>query len=87
MYFDETNNYFDIVNNETEYEIDKYVDKSNYNNINVNIDSINFNRDTNLYSPLEGFNKGNMFSELYSKYKNHSYKLKVNNEKGCQKEI
>ena len=71
MYFDETNNYFDITNED-------YVDNSkfNYSDINVNIDSINFNRDESLYSPLEGFNKGNMFSNLYSKYKNH-----VNNQK------
>ncbi len=76
MYFDETNNYFDITNED-------YVDNSkfNYSDINVNIDSINFNRDESLYSPLEGFNKGNMFSNLYSKYKNHVYKLKVNNQK------
>ena len=83
MYFDETNNYFDIVSNENEFEFDKYVDKKNYsyNDVNVNIDSINFNRDTSLYSPLEGFNKGNMFPDLYSKYKNYMYKLKVNNSK------
>lgn len=76
MYFDETNNYFDITNED-------YVDNSkfNYSDINVNIDSINFNRDESLYSPIEGFNKGNMFSNLYSKYKNHVYKLKVNNQK------
>ena len=76
MYFDETNNYFDITNED-------YVDNSkfNYSDITVNIDSINFNRDESLYSPLEGFNKGNMFSNLYSKYKNHVYKLKVNNQK------
>ena len=76
MYFDETNNYFDITN---EYYVDN--SKFNYSDINVNIDSINFNRDESLYSPLEGFNKGNMFSNLYSKYKNHVYKLKVNNQK------
>ena len=30
---------------------------------------------------MEGFNKGNMFKNLYSKYKNHVYKLKVNSKK------
>jgi len=81
MYFDETNNFFDITSES--YDIDKYVNKSNfnYNDIDVSIDSINFNRESSLYSPLEGFNKGNMFQDLYSKYKNHVYKLKVNNQK------
>ncbi len=66
MFFDETNNYFD---NEKNYEL------------NVNIDSINFNRNNDIYKSLEGFNKGNMFSDIYSKYKNNNYKLKVNNPK------
>ena len=43
--------------------------------------NINFDRDTKLFSLDEGFNKGNMFKDLYSKYKNHIYKLKVTNEK------
>lgn len=83
MLYDETNNYFDIVSNNLEYEYDvnKYVDKSKYNDIDINIDSINFNRGDNLYTPMEGFNKGNMFSDMYSKYKNHVYKLKVTNDR------
>ena len=40
-----------------------------------------FNRDNTLYDPNEGFNKGNMFKNLYSKYKNYVYNLKVNNPK------
>ena len=83
MLYDENNNYFDIVSNELEYEYDinKYIDKSKYNDIDINIDSINFNREDKLYSPLEGFNKGNMFRNLYSKYKNHVYKLKVSSKR------
>lgn len=83
MLYDENNNYFDIVSNELEYEYDinKYIDKSKYNDIDINIDSINFNRGDNLYTPIEGFNKGNMFSDMYSKYKNHVYKLKVTNDR------
>ena len=46
-----------------------------------NEDNISFIRDTKLYSVSEGFNKGNMFKNLYSKYKNYSYTLKVTNEK------
>lgn len=83
MLYDENNNYFDIMSNELEYEYDinKYIDKSKYNDIDINIDSINFNRGDNLYTPIEGFNKGNMFSDMYSKYKNHVYKLKVTNDR------
>ncbi len=66
MYFDENNNYFD---------------ESKNNNLLVTIDNINFNRNNTLYSIEEGFNKGNMFENLYSKYKNYVYKLKVNDKK------
>ena len=65
MYFDQNNNYFEETNNNILFDINK----------------INFNRNTNLYSIEEGFNKGNMFDNLYSKYKNYMYKLKVNNKK------
>ena len=67
MYFDKTNNYFE--------------DYSTYNDINLNINNINFNRDISIYSNKEGFNKGNMFPSIYSKYKNHEYKLNVNNQR------
>ena len=67
MYFDKTNNYFE--------------DYSTYNDINLNINNINFNRDISTYSNKEGFNKGNMFPSIYSKYKNHEYKLNVNNQR------
>ena len=66
MYFNDDNIFF-------EYD--------NYENIDFNINSINTNRDAMLYSADEGFNKGNLFENLYSKYKNHVYKLKVTNEK------
>lgn len=71
MYFDKTNNYFDILDKEN----------YSYNDIDINIDSINLNRDNKLFTKQEGFNKGNMFSNIYSNYKNHIYKLKVNNSK------
>lgn len=84
MLYDETNNKYDLDYNEIydyEYDIDKVVNKNSYNDVDINIDSINFNRDNSLYSPMEEFNKGNMFKNLYSKYKNHIYKLKVNSKK------
>lgn len=80
MYFDENNNFFDLLTNENEIEINKYIDKSKLINNNINIDNINF-RSVSLFDPLEGFNKGNMFINEYRKYKNHSYKLKTNNIK------
>ena len=46
----------------------------------------NFNRNTmnnvDLFSPKEGFEKGNMFSNLYSEYKNYKpQNLKPKNDK------
>ena len=76
MLYDETNNKYDLDYNEIydyEYDIEKVVNKNSYNDLDINIDSINFNRDNSLYSTMEGFNKGNMFKNLYSKYKNCSY--------------
>ena len=44
------------------------------------INNINFRNNT-LFTVDEGFNKGNIFEDLYSKYKNHVYKLKVTDKK------
>ena len=66
MYFDENNNYFD------DYK---------ESNINLNIDNININRNNTLHDYEDGFNKGNMFKNIYSKYKNHVYKLKVSTKR------
>lgn len=70
MYFDQNNNYFD-----------DYFQIDNLNDYSINIDEINFNRSNQLNSVEDGFNKGNMFKDLYSKYKNHVYKLKTMNQK------
>jgi len=69
MYFDQDNNYFDDI-----YDLDN----KTYNNYDIDF---NFNRNNTLEKYDSGFNKGNMFSNLYKKYKNHEYKLKVNNKK------
>ena len=66
MYFTEENNYFEF---------------NDYTDIDFKMNDFNYNRDSKLYSIDEGFNKGNMFRDLYSKYKNHIYKLKVSTEK------
>ena len=53
MLYDETNNKYDLDYNEIydyEYDIDKVVNKNSYNDVDINIDSINFNRDNSLYS-------------------------------------
>lgn len=69
MYFDETNNYFDVY-------------KTDLDNLtNINIENISFNRASQLRTPLDGLNKGSMFSNIYSKYKNHEYNLKINNKR------
>ncbi len=68
MYFDQDNNYFDDID-------------TNYNNFDIDINNINFNRNNTLDNYTDGFNKGNMFKDLYSKYKNNAYKLKVNSKK------
>ena len=47
----------------------------------VSIDNINFNRNNKLFSIEDGFNKGNIFENIYSKYKNHVYKISINNKK------
>ena len=57
-----------------------YFDETN-NYFENNNDNIIISRDKKIYSNTEGFNKGNMFPSIYSKYKNNVYKLKVNNQK------
>ena len=61
--------YFDENNN--------YFDDYN-NTIQININNI---RGNELFTTEEGFNKGNIFKNIYSKYKKHVYKLKTNNQK------
>ena len=48
---------------------------------NINIENVTINRSNTLYSYEEGFNKGNLFKDIYSKYKNYVYKLNVSSEK------
>ena len=60
-----------------------YDEDNNYfdNDTNIAINSIYLNRNNNLFNIEDGFNNGNMFKNIYSKYKNHVYKLKINNKK------
>ncbi len=79
MFFDENNNLFEITN-EDNYNIDKYIDKTNYTNVNVG--NIIFNRhNDSITNVVEGFNRGNMFDNLYNQYKNYNYKLNVNSKR------
>ena len=50
-------------------------------NIYFEYNNVNYDRNVSLQNDEDGFNKGNMFKNLYSKYKNHVYKLKVNTKK------
>ena len=82
MYFDENNNYYAVSKEEENINIDKYIDKYEYEPTNINVGNIIFNRHSDkIVNPVEGFNKGNMFENLYSKYKNYVYNLKVSNKK------
>ena len=58
-----------------------YFDKHKEINNDIYINSIDIDRNVTLQDYEDGYNKGNMFKNLYSKYKNHVYKLKTNNKK------
>ena len=64
MYFDENNNHFNMLVDEDNLDIDKYINKTKYNNISVG--NIIFNRHSDMpTNPVEGFNRGNMFDSFY----------------------
>ena len=48
-----------------------YDEDNNYfdNDTNIAINSIYLNRNNNLFNIEDGFNNGNMFKNIYSKYK------------------
>ncbi len=48
---------------------------------NIYFNDININRDSKIFDIEEGFNKGNLFKNIYSKYKNHVYKLRIKTKK------
>lgn len=74
MYFDEREN-LDLFNISELKNINK--------DYNITIDNLNINnfRNDMLFSLEEGFNKGNLFKDIYKPYKNYIYKVVVNNEK------
>ena len=88
MYFDEINNSFSKFEEENNYlnlVKNKYYDFNDNENYNINFDNININNYRNTTDKLnslgDGFNKGNMFSNLYNQYKNYKYKVVVENKK------
>ena len=61
-------------------EIDYFANITNNDNNMNNMNNMNINND--LYSPYEGYVKGNLFRNLYNQYKNYRpYKIPVNNER------
>ena len=58
-----------------------YFDKHKEINNDINMYINNIDRSTTLQNDEDGFNKGNIFKNIYSKYKNHVYKLKVNTKR------
>lgn len=65
-------------------EIDYFTNlsNSNLNDINMyNTNNKNQNINSNLFSPYEGYIKGNLFKNLYNSYKNlKPINIKINNE-------
>lgn len=88
MYFDEINNSFSKFEEENNYlnlVKNKFDLDNNYDNYNFNFDNININnyrnKENKLNSLSDGFNKGNMFADLYKPYKNYNYKVVVESKK------
>ena len=92
MYYDERGNYFDYMNQENteinditdiisnEYDIE--VKNKDYNLDFNNFNVYNFRPAKNdIANLMEGFNRGNMFNNLYDPYKNHYYKVMVKGER------
>ena len=75
MHFNDENNYFSYQSNE---ENDTTL-SFDVNNLNFN--TINNYRSPKISDPSVGFNRGNMFDDLYDEYKNYNYKVIVKNEK------
>lgn len=94
MYYDERGNYFDYMNqniNEeteiksTEYDID--IKNKDYNNDYYDINNFNVynfrpeKKQPEVTNPVNGFNRGNMFNNIYDGYKNYNYKVMVKGER------
>lgn len=47
-----------------------YLNDTMYQNMRIN-SMRNYNRNSSLFTPSDGYNNGNMFSNLYSQYKNY----------------
>ncbi len=72
-------------------EIDYFTNLSNSNSNNMNINNTNINNmidmnnqnvNSDLFSPYEGYIKGNLFKNLYDSYKNlKPVNIKINNER------
>ncbi|MBR4619176.1 MAG: spore coat protein CotJB [Bacilli bacterium] len=74
---DMNSNMFDFNNFYNEKEI--YNMNSTFDNMNMNM---NMNTNVNLFNPEEGYEKGNLFKNLYSQYKNYNQKkLQAKDEK------
>lgn len=85
MYYDDNSNYFEYNNeiNKDYYNVNNSKKYNSYNEINMENPTFNIvsYRNNNLFTPEEGLNKGNMFKDLYSPYKNYVYKIAVKGKK------
>lgn len=83
MYYDERDNYFDYIAQKS----DDILNTENINildnkeNTNITIGNLSINnysrKENNILSPIDALNKGNLFKDLYSNYKNHIYSVIV----------
>lgn len=94
MYFDERENNFSY-SDEEENNFVQYIEDNSQentkeykisNNTIYDIDNININNfrkiyKTKLFNLSDGFNKGNLFVDLYNPYKNYSYKIIASSER------
>lgn len=93
MYYDERGNYFDYLNqentditditevNSAEYDINIKDKDYNFDVNNINVYNFRPVQKPEVTNPVEGFNRGNMFNDLYDPYKNHYYRVMVKGER------
>ncbi len=88
MYFDERENYFTNINEDKKYlsvENNEYINNEKHYDYMYNIENLNINnfraKGPALVPVKEGLNRGNMFKDEYSPYKDYYYKVVVHTKR------
>lgn len=77
-----TKNYdYDLEIKNKLYDLDIKDKNFNFDVNNINVYNFRPTSKPELTNPAEGFNRGNMFNEIYEPYKNHYYKVMVKGER------